>query len=74
MTSNLPDKAVLCHSPTEANGFYFYMFGEKHVSAIDNTQKKAPALRSPLPFHLLLRQTSDKHPAAPSARHLLAFG
>lgn len=50
VTSNLPDKAVLCHSPTEANGFYFYMFGEKHVSAIDNTQKKSPGTQIPTPL------------------------
>lgn len=77
MTSRLPNKAVQCHSPTQANSFYFYIFGENHVSAINNThreKRKAPALRSPLPLHLLLRQTSDERPAAPSAHHLLAFG
>lgn len=79
MTPRLPDTAAPRRSPARANGFYFYISGENHVAAFDNTHKgkkikKAPALRSPLPLHLLLRQTSDKRPAAPSARHLLAFG
>lgn len=39
MTSQLPDKAVPHHISAQANGFYFCIFGENHVSAFDNTNK-----------------------------------
>lgn len=53
VTSKRSDNAAPCHGPTEANGFYFYTFGENHVSAIDNTQKEKkkniPGTRIPTP-------------------------
>lgn len=39
MTSQLPDEAVPRRSPAQANGFYFYILGENHVAAFDNTHK-----------------------------------
>jgi len=50
VTSKLPDRSMPCHSPAQANGFYFYIFGENHVSAIDNTHtQKSPGAWIPTP-------------------------
>lgn len=69
MTSQLPDKAVPHHISAQANGFYFCIFGENHVSAFDNTnkggKKKKPQnsdLHSPSTFCSGRPQTNARQP------------